>query len=68
MDGVSSCNIYVNQRDAQRFVIEFIHNVWWLDMFRTYIDHPKERLQAVYCEFRMLHFTYYSIRPDVMRL
>ena len=26
MDRVSSCDIYVNQPNTQRFVIEFIHN------------------------------------------
>ena len=46
MDRVSSCNIYVNQPDTQRFMIEFIHNTWWLDMFRTSVFHPQERLQA----------------------
>ena len=37
MDRVSSCNIYVIQQDTQCFMFEFIHNTWWLDMFRTSI-------------------------------
>ena len=53
MELVSICNIYVNQPDTQRFMIEFIHNTWWLDMFRTSMVHPQERLQAVCCEFDM---------------
>ena len=48
MDRVSSCNIYVIQQDTQCFMIELIHNTWWLDMV-----HPQERLQAVYCKFGM---------------
>ena len=32
-------------------MIEFIHNTWWRDMFRTSIDEPQERLQAVCCRF-----------------
>ena len=51
MDRVSFCNIYVNQQDTQCFMIEFIHNTWWLDMFRTSMIHLQERLQAVYCKF-----------------
>ena len=35
MDRVSSCNIYVIQQDTQCFMIEFIHNTWWIDMFRA---------------------------------
>ena len=53
MDRISSCNIYVNQPDTQCFMIEFIHNVWWLDMFRTSLIQLQERLQAVCCEFGM---------------
>ena len=68
MDRVSSCNTYVNQPDTQRFMIEFIHNTWWFDMFRTSMVHQQERLQAVCCEFGMWCFAYYLIRPDVMRL
>ena len=48
-----NCNIYVNQRDTQCFMIEFIRNAWWLDMFRTSVVHPQERLQAVCCGFGM---------------
>jgi hypothetical protein len=51
MDRVSPCNIYVNQPDTQCFMIEFIHNIWWLDMFRTSVVHPQERLQAVCCRY-----------------
>ena len=43
---LSTCNIYVNQPDTQCFMIEFIHNIWWLDMFRNSMVHPQERLQA----------------------
>ena len=50
------------------FMVEFIHNIWWLNMFRTPMVHPQERLQAVCCEFGMWYFAYYSIRPGVMRL
>ena len=46
-------SIYVNQQDTQCFMIEFIHNTWWLDMFRTSMAHHQERLQAVCCEFGM---------------
>ena len=45
--------IYVNQPDTHCFMIEFIHNTWWLDTFRTSMVHPQERLQAVCCEFGM---------------
>ena len=48
-----SYNVFVNQPDTQCFMIEFIHNIWWLDMFRTSMFHPQERLQAVCCEFGM---------------
>ena len=58
MDRVSSCNIYVVQQDTQCFMIEFIHNTWWLDMFRTSMAHPQERLQAVCCKFGMWQFAY----------
>ena len=68
MDRASSCNIYVIQQDTQCFMIEFIHNNWWLDMFRTSVFHPQKCLQAVCCKFGMLYFAYYSIRPDVVRL
>ena len=47
---VSSCNIYVNQPDTQCFMIEFIHNIWWLNMVRTSAVHLQERLQAVCCK------------------
>ena len=47
-------------------MIEFIHNIWWLDMFRTSIVHPQERLQAVCCKFGMWYFAYCSILPDVI--
>ena len=59
MDRVSSCDIYVNQPDTQCFMIEFIHNTWWLDMPRTSTVHPQERLQAVCCEFGDLRTTRY---------
>ena len=55
MDRLSSCNIYVIQQDTQCFMITFIHNIWWLDMFRTSIVHPQERFQAVCCKFGMWH-------------
>ena len=63
MDRVSSCNIYVIQQDTQYLMINFIHNTWWLDMFRTSMVHPQERFQAVCCKFGMWCFAYYSIRP-----
>ena len=44
-------NIYVIKQDRQCFMIEFIHNTWWLDMFRTSTVHPQEPLQAVRCKF-----------------
>ena len=53
MDRVSSRNIYVNQPDTQCFMIEFIHNTWWFDMFRTSMVHHQERLQAVCRQFGM---------------
>ena len=53
MDRVSSCNIYVIQPDTQCFMIEFIHNTWRLDMFRTSLVHPQERLKVVCCRFGM---------------
>ena len=48
-------NVYVVQQDTQCFcfMIEFIHNTWWLDMFRTSMVHAQERLQAVCCKFGM---------------
>ena len=64
----SLTHIYVVQQDTHCFVIEFIRNIWWLDMFRTSLVHSQERLQAVCCEFGMWYFAYYSIRTDVMRL
>ena len=39
-------NIYVIQQDKQCFMIEFIRNTWWRDMFRTSMVHLHERLQA----------------------
>ena len=45
--------IYVIQQDIRCFMIKFIHNIWWLDMFRTTIIHLQERLQAVCCKFGM---------------
>ena len=65
MDRVSSCNIYVIQQDTQCFMIKFIHNIWWLDMFRTSIVHPQERFQAVCCKFGTWQSAYYLTRPDV---
>ena len=53
MDRVSSCSIDVIQQDTQCFMIEFIHNTWWLNMFQTSVVHPQERLQGVYCKFGM---------------
>ena len=47
---ITEINIYVNQPDTHCFMIEFIHNIWWLDMFQTSMVHPQERLQAVCCE------------------
>ena len=49
MDRVSSCSICVIQQDTQCFMIEFIHNIWQLNMFRTSMAHPHERFQAVCC-------------------
>ena len=46
-------NLYVNQQDTHCFMIKFIHNTWWLDMFWTSVVHPQYRLQAVCCEFGM---------------
>ena len=46
-------DIYVIQQDTQCFMIEFIPNTWWLDMFRTSMFNPQERLQAVCCKFGM---------------
>ena len=68
MDCVSPCNIYVVQQDTQCFMIEFIHNIWWLDMFRTSMVHPQKRLQAVCYKFGMWQSAYYSARQDVMPL
>ena len=65
---IGKYNIYVIQQDTQCFMIEFIHNTWWFDMFRTSMVHPQERLEVVCCKFGMWYFAYYSIRPDVMRL
>ena len=45
--------VYLNQPDTQRFMIEFIHNIWRHDMFRTSMVHPQKRLQAVCCKFGM---------------
>ena len=53
-------SMYVNQPDTQCFVSEFIYNTWWLDMFRTSMVHPQERLQAVCCEFGMWWFASYN--------
>ena len=39
MDRVSFCNIYVIQRDTQYLMINFIHNIQQLNMFRTSIVH-----------------------------
>jgi hypothetical protein len=27
-------------------MIEFIHNIWWLDVFRTSVVHPQERFTS----------------------
>ena len=37
-------------------MIEFIHNIWWLEMFRTSKVHLQERFRAVCCEFGMWLF------------
>ena len=29
-------------------MVKFIHNIWWLDMFRTSVIHPQERLYKLY--------------------
>ena len=50
---VADNNISVIQQDTQCFMIKFIHNTWWLDMFRTSVVHPQGRLQAVCCKFGM---------------
>ena len=42
---VYQINIYVIQPDTQCFMIEFIHNNWWLDMLRTSMVHPSFFLQ-----------------------
>ena len=62
MDLVSFCNISVIQQDTQCFMIELIHNTWWLDMFRASIVHLQEGSYAVCCNW------YVSIRPVVMRV
>ena len=37
--------------DTQRFMIKFIHNTWWLDIFRNSVVHLQERfIQAVYVD------------------
>jgi hypothetical protein len=43
--------VIVIQKDTKCFMIEFIHNPWWLDMIRTSMGHPQGRLQAVCCKF-----------------
>ena len=50
-------NICVIQPDTQCFMTEFIHNIWWLDMFRISVVHLQERLQAVCCGFGMWYCT-----------
>jgi hypothetical protein len=38
-------------------MIEFIHNTWWLDMFRTSLVHPQERFQGVFKKFGLFWYT-----------
>ena len=49
MDRVSFCNISVIQQDTQYLLINFIHNIQSLNMFRTSIVHLQERSYAVCC-------------------
>ena len=51
MDRVSFCNIPVIQQDTQYLMINLIHNIQQLNMFRTSIVHLQERSYAVCCNF-----------------
>ena len=42
-------NISGIQRDAQYLMINFIHNIQYLNMFRTSVVHLQERSYAVCC-------------------
>ena len=48
-DRVSFCNISVIQQDTQYLMINFIHNIDWLNMFQTSVVHLQERSYAVCC-------------------
>ena len=47
--------------DTQCFMIEFIHNIWWLDMFRTSMVHPQERLYNRITSGRIEQYANYHI-------
>ena len=49
MDRVSFCSIYVIQQDTQYLMINFIHNIQWLNMFWTSVVHLHERSYALCC-------------------
>ena len=42
-------HVSVIQQDTQYLMINFIHNIWRLDMFRTSTVHLRERSYAVCC-------------------
>jgi hypothetical protein len=47
---VSSCNVYEVPHDTRCFfMIDFIHNICQLYMFRTSQVHPQERLLQAVC-------------------
>ena len=48
-------------------MIEFIRNIWCLDMFRTALFQSQERLQAVCWKFGIGQYAYYSTRPAVTK-
>ena len=49
MDRVSFCNVYVIQQDTQYLMINFFHNIQWLNMFRASVVHLQESSYAVCC-------------------
>jgi hypothetical protein len=72
---VSSCNLYVIQLDRQYSLINFIHNTYWLNMFRTSTVHLQERFSSscklqiwyvVFCVRKIQHtkFATYSLRKN----
>ena len=60
MDRVSFCNIYVIQKDTQYLMINFIHNIQQLNVFRTSIVHLQERSYAVCCNLVCLDMSCYE--------